>query len=86
MSKSIRTLSGNVLATASLAMGTVCLRISCASSPAPSFGSMRHARCPPAWGLGLATVEAAVLRGGFSFSLSRAETDGLCAQIRLRRA
>ena len=37
-------------------------------------------------GLGLAIVEATVLRMGGGFSLSAAETGGLCANIRLRRA
>ena len=37
-------------------------------------------------GLGLAIVEAAVQRMGGGFGLSTAESGGLCAQIRLRRA
>ncbi len=37
-------------------------------------------------GLGLAIVEATVLRMGGGFSLSAADTGGLCATIRLRRA
>lgn len=37
-------------------------------------------------GLGLAIVEASVLRMGGGFSLSAAESGGLCANIRLRRA
>jgi two-component system osmolarity sensor histidine kinase EnvZ len=37
-------------------------------------------------GLGLAIVEATVLRMGGGFSLSEAESGGLCANLRLRRA
>ena len=37
-------------------------------------------------GLGLAMVKAAVRRMGGGLSLSMAESGGLCAQIRLRRA